>query len=130
MEMKTTILVIDDDPSEVKMITMALQRGPYEVISAPNGREGIERARKEDPDLIILDIMMPEKDGVTTCKELKTDPKCFDIPIIILTAIGDGPLLIPEMLTVSGSPCAEDFIEKPVDPNFLVERVRTLIRKQ
>jgi len=129
MEKKTTILIIDDDPSEVKMVTMALQREPYEVISAPNGKEGIEKARKEGPDLIILDIMMPEKDGVTTCRELKNDSKCSGIPIIILTAIGDGPLLLPEMLTMSGSPHAEDFIEKPVDPNFLVERVRKLIRK-
>ena len=129
METKAKILVIDDDPSEVKMVTMALQREPYEVISAPNGKEGFEKAKKENPDLIILDIMMPEKDGLVTCKDLKTDPQTSGIPIIILTGIGDSPLLLPEMQSVTGSPFAEDYIDKPVDPNFLIKRVRKFIRK-
>jgi two-component system alkaline phosphatase synthesis response regulator PhoP len=129
METKAKILVIDDDPSEVKMVTMALQREPYEVISAPNGKEGFEKAKKENPDLIILDIMMPEKDGLVTCKDLKTDPQTSGIPIIILTGIGDSPLLLPQMQSVTGSPFAEDYIDKPVDPNFLIKRVRKFIRK-
>jgi two-component system alkaline phosphatase synthesis response regulator PhoP len=130
MDRKAKILVIDDEPSEVKMITMALRREPFEVISAQNGTEGIEKAKNEKPDLIILDIMMPEKDGFTTCKELKTDPQCSNIPIIILTAIGDSPLLLPEMQSASESPLAEDYIDKPVDPNFLIQRVKKLMRKQ
>ena len=129
MEKKAKILVIDDDPSEVKMVTMALQREPYEVISASNGNEGFEKAKKENPDLIILDIMMPEKDGLLTCKDLKTAPQTSGIPIIILTGIGDSPLLLPEMQSVTGSPFAEDYIDKPVDPNFLIQRVRKFIRK-
>ena len=129
MEAKAKILVIDDDPSEVKMVTMALQRESYEVITASNGKEGLEKARQKNPDLIILDIMMPEKDGFTTCKDLKTDIKTSAIPIIILTAIGDSPLLLPEMQNVTGSPFAEDYIDKPVDPNFLVKRIKHFLRK-
>jgi two-component system alkaline phosphatase synthesis response regulator PhoP len=129
MKTNTKILVIDDDPSEVKMVTMALQREPYEVISAANGKEGFEKAKEENPDLIILDIMMPEKDGIVTCKDLKTDPQTSGIPIIILTGIGDSPLLLPEMQSATGSPFADDYIDKPVDPNFLTQRVKKFIRK-
>lgn len=124
---KAKILIVDDLPSEQKMIAMALEREPYEVITASNGKEAVEMTKKEKPNLIILDIMMPEKDGLEVCKELKTDAKLSAIPIIILTAIGDSPLLLPEFQRATGSPYAEDYIDKPVDPNFLLAKVKKLL---
>ena len=72
-EKKARVLIIDDQPSEVKMVKIALEGANYEVIYAYNGKEGIEKAREEKPDLIILDVMMPEKDGFIACGELKEE---------------------------------------------------------
>ena len=128
MGKKAKILVIDDDISAQKMIEMALKRESYEVISAMNGKTGLEKAEVEQPDLIILDVIMQEKDGVSACKELKSNPKCKHIPIIIVTAVAEAINLLPEMQRTIGSALAEGYIEKPFDPNLLMKKVKKLIQ--
>jgi len=128
-EREAKILIIDDQPSEVKMVKMALERASYKVIYAYNGKEGIEKAKQEKPDLIILDIMMPEKDGFIACGELKKAPETSTIPIIVLTAVESSTLIFPDMESAADSPHADEYIDKPVDPNFLLKRVERLLKK-
>jgi CheY-like chemotaxis protein len=75
------ILVVDDDPDLVDATSMILQSKKYDVVTAYDGVEGMEQAIKEKPDLIVLDVMMPQKDGYTLCKELKADPDLRRIPV-------------------------------------------------
>ena len=126
---QSKILIIDDQPSEVKMVKMALEKANYEVMYAYNGKEGIEKAHQEKPDLIILDIMMPEKDGFIACGELKRDSKTASIPIIILTSIESSSLIFPDAASAADSPHADEYIDKPVDPNFLLKRVERLLKQ-
>ena len=128
-EDKAKILIVDDQPSEVKMVKMALERADYEVIYAYNGKEGIEKAKRQKPNLIILDIMMPEKDGFIACGELKKTPETSTIPIIVLTSLESSTLLFPDMESAADSPHADEYIDKPVDPNFLLQRVKRLLKK-
>ena len=127
MRKNPKILVVEDFPSDQKMIAMALERESYEVITAMDGKEGVEKARKEKPDLIIMDIMMPEEDGLEACKELKTDPECANIPIIIHTSIQDSPIILRAMQKTADSPFADAYIDKPCDPNALLEIVKRFI---
>jgi two-component system alkaline phosphatase synthesis response regulator PhoP len=128
MEGRRKVLVIDDEPDLVEMIRMALER-QFEVVTAYNGKEGVEKARSDKPDAIVLDIMMPEKDGFTTCQELKGDAQTASIPILILTGVGEF-FGRTKYTKASGMDIeAEDFISKPVDPNELVRRVNALLKK-
>ena len=128
-EKKAKILIIDDQPSEVKMVKMALEQANYEVIYAYNGKAGIEKATQEKPDLIVLDIMMPEKDGFIACGELKEGSETSTIPIIVLTSIESSSLIFPDAESAADSPHADEYIDKPVDPNFLLKRVERLLKK-
>ena len=128
-EKKGKILIIDDQPSEVKMVKMALEQANYEVCYAYNGKEGLEKAVQEKPDLIVLDVMMPEKDGFVTCGELKKKPETSSVPVIILTSIESSSLVFPDAESAADSPHADEYIDKPVDPNFLLKRVERLLKK-
>ena len=122
------VLVIDDEPDLVEMLRMALERH-FEVIVAFDGKEGIAKAKAEKPDAIVLDIMMPEKDGFEACRELKGDPRTALTPILILTGVADY-FSQTKYTKLSGMEIeAEDFIPKPVDPNELVCRVMALLEK-
>jgi two-component system alkaline phosphatase synthesis response regulator PhoP len=128
MEGQARVLIIDDEADLVEMLRMALER-QFEVIVAYDGKEGVAKARAEKPDAIVLDIMMPEKDGFTACQELKGDPQTASIPILILTGVADyfGRTKYAKMSGMEIE--AEDFISKPVDPNELVRRVAALLKK-
>jgi len=122
------VLVIDDEPDLVEMLRMALER-QFEVIVAFDGKEGVAKAKAEKPDVIVLDIMMPEKDGFAACRELKGDPQTALTPILILTGVADY-FGRTKYTKLSGMQIeAEDFISKPVDPNELVCRVAALLKK-
>jgi two-component system, OmpR family, alkaline phosphatase synthesis response regulator PhoP len=129
MEGLRKVLVIDDEPDLVEMIRMALER-MFKVITAFNGKEGIAKARADRPDVIVLDVMMPEKDGFTACRELKEDPETASIPILILTGVAEhfGRTKYHRMAGLEIE--AEDFIPKPVDPNELLRRVAALLKKE
>jgi DNA-binding response OmpR family regulator len=123
---KAKILLVDDDPDLVAATTIVLET-KYEVITATEGEAGLKKAQEENPDLIILDVIMPGKDGFTVAEQLKKDPKLCEIPIIMLTSYADrkGETNIP---TSKGMMLeAEDYIEKPVKPEELLKRVEDLL---
>ena len=123
------ILVVDDEPDVVEMIKAALESASHQVVAAFNGKEGIAKAKKEKPDAIVMDIMMPEKDGFAACKELKGDPTCKDIPILILTAVGEHFANTRYAKSMGMELEAEDYIDKPIDPQLLVTRLAKLLKK-
>lgn len=123
------ILVVDDDPDLVESVTMILESKNHEVIQAYGGIEGLEKAKAEKPDAIILDVMMPDKDGYAVCKELKGDPEYSEIPILLLTAVVSQ---IPSSTYTSRMGMeteADDYIDKPVEPGELAKLVERLLAK-
>ncbi len=129
MEKKAKILLIDDDIDFVEATKIILESKPYEVIVAHNGQKGLQKAREEKPDLILLDIIMPIEDGFTAAEQLKEDPQLSKIPVLMLTgfAAKRGGTSIP----VSRGYALEvdDYIEKPVSPEELLARVEKHLKK-
>lgn len=123
------ILVVDDEPDMVAMIKAALESASHQVVAAYNGQEGIEKARKEKPEAIVMDIMMPVKDGFAACKELKEDPHCKAIPILVLTAVSEHFANTRYAKSMGLELDAEDYIDKPVDPKVLLARLEKLLKK-
>lgn len=119
------ILLVDDEPDILQIIKYNLVKEGYEVQTAANGKEGIGIAEKFDPDLIVLDVMMPEMDGMETCVRLRENPKFEDTLIIFLTARSEDYSQIAGF--DSG---ADDYINKPIKPRVLVSRVKALIRRK
>lgn len=117
------ILIIDDNPQNVLLIQARLQRAGFGVISADDGLSGLEAARSEQPDLILLDIMMPGMDGYEVCRQLKAGPVTRSIPVVILTSLTERADKA-RALAVE----ADDFLSKSVDQAELVSRVRSLLR--
>ena len=128
--MAKKILVIDDDPDLVETVSIILKSKKYEVIAAYGGIEGLEKAKKENPDLIVLDVMMPDKDGYTVCKELKADPELSRIPVLLLTAVVSHIPTTRYTQQMGMETEADDYIDKPVEPGVLVERIEALLAKQ
>ncbi len=124
------ILIVDDDPVLVKATTAVLESASYRVVAAYDGEEGLAKVASEMPDLIILDVIMPNKDGFVVCEELKGDPKYVDIPVIMLTSFaekrGETSIPVSAGLTLE----AEDYIDKPVKPDELLFRVARLLKKK
>jgi len=128
--MAKKILLIDDDPDLVETVSIILKSKKYEVIAAYGGIEGLEKAKKENPDLIVLDVMMPDKDGYTVCKELKADPELSRIPVLLLTAVVSHIPTTRYTQQMGMETEADDYIDKPVEPGVLVERIEALLAKQ
>ena len=125
------ILLIDDDPDFVEATHTVLESVPYEVIVAYDGDEGLAKVQEERPDLILLDIIMPTKDGFHVCEKLKSDPELWHIPIIMLTSLsqrlGDTAYSVHDGMMLE----ADDFIDKPVRPAELLARIaRLLVRSR
>lgn len=123
------ILIVDDDPDLVEAVTMILESKDYDVIVAYGGNEGLEKAKAEGPDLIVLDVMMPDKDGYAVCKELKADPKYREIPILLLTAVVSKISTTRYTQQMGLETEADDYIDKPVEPAELVRRIEVLLGK-
>lgn len=123
------ILIVDDDPDLVEAVTMILESKDYDVIAAYGGIEGLEKAKAEEPDLIVLDVMMPDKDGYAVCKELKADPKYGKIPILLLTAVVSKIPTTRYTQQMGLETEADDYVDKPVEPAELVRRVEVLLGK-
>ncbi len=117
------ILVVDDVPDNVEILQMRLESQGYEVVTARDGVEALEKTRELLPDLVLLDIMMPKMDGIETMKLLKADPKLPFIPVILVTAKADGKDVIAGL--ESGG---DDYLTKPVDQAALSARVRAMLR--
>ncbi len=129
MEKKAKILLVDDDSDFVESTKMVLESKPYEVIVACEGEEGLRKAREEHPDLILLDIIMPVKDGFTAAEQLKKDPQLRKIPVLMLTSFSQrvGETTIPVSRGFELE--AEDYIDKPVTPERLLATVEWYLKK-
>jgi len=118
------ILLVDDEPDILEMIGFNLEREGFEVYTAPNGRKALELARTHLPDLILLDVMMPEMDGMETCRELRDDARLKNAIIAFLTARNE------DYSQIAGFDAgADDYISKPIKPRVLVSRVKALLRR-
>jgi DNA-binding response OmpR family regulator len=124
---KPYILVVDDDPDLVETVAMMLESKGCEVGMAYDGIEGEESIKQRRPDLIILDIMMPRKDGYILCAELKANPETQEIPVILLTAVGEAVPTTRYTHADGMSTEADDYIPKPIDTEGLWEVVSNLL---
>lgn len=122
--MLDTILVVEDESDVVDLVRYHLKRAGFEVLVAGNGLEGLALARQNRPDLVVLDLMLPEMDGLTVCKTLKKDPETENIPVLVLTAKGE-----PEERIRGLELGADDYVPKPFSPRELVLRVQALLRR-
>lgn len=118
------ILIADDEPDILEIISYNLSAEGYDVITASNGNEAIELAKKELPAMIILDIMMPGKNGIDVCKILRLQPQFKETIIIFLTALNNESSEIKGLETG-----ADDYITKPISPKVLISKVNSLFRR-
>jgi len=127
MTQKAKILVVDDDPVFVEVTKTVLEK-QYEVVTAGDGDEGLLKAQSEKPDLILLDIIMPMKDGFHVCKQLKQEPALADIPVIMLTSFAQhrGETKIP--ISAGLDLQAEGYLDKPVSPEELLRQVGAFLK--
>jgi len=128
MEKRPKILLVDDDLDFVDATKTVPESKPYEVIVAYNGDEGLRKAREENPDLILLDIIMPVEDGFTAAEQLKQDPQLSKIPVIMLTSFSSRGQATSIPRGRGFSLEAEDYIEKPVSPEELLDRVNQYLK--
>ena len=131
MKFKAKILLVDDDPDFLEMHKAVLARNGYEVLTAFNGREGLERVRTDLPDLIILDLMMEKHDsGFSFSKQIKNDPLFKKIPILMVTSVAEVTGYSFSLEKDGYWMKADDFLDKPVMPDVLIGRVEKLLRKK
>jgi DNA-binding response OmpR family regulator len=126
------ILVVDDDPDILEAVALILESQGYEVVTARDGIEGLANLKAEQPDLMILDLMMPRMDGFAVCKELQ-DPRWSrfkDIPILILTSVREEASRRRYELETGLELDVDDYVEKPMSPDVLLKRVSTLINRK
>ncbi|NNF06824.1 MAG: response regulator [Candidatus Eisenbacteria bacterium] len=116
------ILVVDDEIYIVHILDFSLGMEGYEVVTALDGEQALQKANESKPDLIVLDIMMPKKDGYETCKELKSNPDTKDIPVILLSAKGRN---VDQQTGYDVG--ADDYITKPFSPRKLVDRINAML---
>jgi len=124
MSDKQLILVVDDDTDLVEMISMKLESENFQVAKAYDGVEAFEKIKEEKPALIILDVMMPRKDGYVLCDELKNSDEFKDIVIVLLTAVSDAVSSTNYTHMGGKTTLADDFVPKPIDLDKLMEIVK------
>jgi two-component system, OmpR family, alkaline phosphatase synthesis response regulator PhoP len=124
---KKRILVVDDEPDFALIVQGNLEKEGFEVDVAYNGVEGIEKVKANPPDAIVLDVMMPEKDGYEVCKELKGDDAYSGIPIVLLTAVASHVTSTRYSHADGMNTDADDYIAKPASARDIVESVKRLI---
>lgn len=122
---KPKILIVDDEPDALELIKFNLKESGYRVLTAPDGRKALEVLRNESPDLVVLDLMLPEVDGLEVCKIIRRNVETADLPIIMLTAKA------AEIDRVLGLELgADDYITKPFSPRELVLRIKNLLKRK
>jgi two-component system alkaline phosphatase synthesis response regulator PhoP len=125
--MSKRILIVDDDPDLVEAVSMLLEASGLTPLAAYGGVEGLEKARNEKPDLIVLDVMMPDKDGYAVARELAKSQDLSGIPVIMLTAVVDHIGHTHYSHADGKDLVADDYFQKPVDPEALVVRIKELV---
>ena len=116
------ILIVDDEESIVMFLTRRLRNWGYDVLTATSGREGLQIVERECPDLVLLDILMPEVDGREVCAEIKAKPKFATIPVVFLTALG-----MPEQIEEGFRVGPADYIVKPFEPEDMKYRIEACL---
>lgn len=120
------VVYVEDDPEMINLITMILSKRGYQIIGANGGREGIEMILKEIPDLILLDLMMPDVDGWNLYQQVKSNPTTSQIPVIVITAKSQP---IDRVLGLHIAK-VDDYICKPFHPKDLVQSIEKVMHKQ
>lgn len=124
METEYTILLVDDEPDILEFLGYNLKREGFAVLTAGNGKEAIKKAKQENPHLIVLDVMMPEMDGIETCMELRKIPALSKTLIMFLTARNE------DYSQIAGLDAgADDYVAKPIKPRVFISRVNALLRR-
>ena len=124
MNNKQLILVVDDDPDLVDSVSRKLESNNYRTAKAYDGVEAWTKIRQEKPDMVLLDVMMPEKDGYQLCDELKKDPKFKDIIVVLLTGVAERVRDTKYTHQGGMTTLADDYIPKPIDLDKLMEMVK------
>lgn len=120
---QSTVLIVDDNPQNVELLQAFLESLPVKLVTAADGVEALEKVAQYNPDLILLDIMMPRMSGFQVCKRVKSDPKTRDVQVLMVTALNElGDI---EQATECGT---DDFVSKPVNKFELLTRVKSLLR--
>ena len=127
MSEKKTVLVVDDDPDFVESVSKLLQRNGFETLLATDGVEAIAQAKKYHPDAMVLDVMMPNKDGYVACREFKADPETAGIPILLLTAVASHVPTTKYTHFDGMTTDADDYLDKGSEPEEIMERVKELL---
>src|SRR5436190_4135785 len=118
------ILLVDDEPDILEFLSYNLKKEGYNVFTANNGKEAVSVAKKENPQLIILDVMMPDMDGIETCREIREISGLKDVMIAFLTARSE------DYSQIAGFEVgADDYINKPIKPRVLISRIKALLRR-
>jgi len=129
MKKKAKILLVDDDLDFIESTKTVLESEHYEVVVAHEGEEGLRLATEEKPDLILMDVIMPIKDGFSAAEQLKKDPQLSKIPTLMLTAFatkrGESSIPVSRGFTLE----TEDYIDKPVRPEELLARVEKYLKR-
>ncbi len=120
-----TILIVDDDMIGRFTVESILEGEGYQLVMAENGKDALQKARQSPPDIILLDVMMPEMNGYEVCREIQKDPALSQIPVIFLTALDDRPALLEGL-----SAGSNDFMTKPCDRFELRARLRGLLSQK
>ena len=127
MTYKKRILVVDDEPDFCSIVQGQLEKEGFDVELAYNGVEGMEKVQANPPDAIVLDVMMPEKDGYEMCKELKADSKFCDIPVLLLTAVASHVTSTRYSHADGMSTEADDYIAKPASAEAISQSIRQML---
>ena len=122
--MDRKILVIEDDPVNLRYVRFTLEQYGYQVITASNGLEGLRKARNEEPDLVILDVMLPGIDGYEICHRLRAEPQTSRLPILMLSAKSQE-----KDRTVGEQVGADDYLTKPAEPTEIICHVDNLLSR-
>ncbi|MBN1867022.1 response regulator [Candidatus Sumerlaeota bacterium] len=122
---KKKILIVEDDTDIRELLRYNLVKAGYDVLSAATGEEGLRAARDERPDLVVLDLMLPQIDGLAVCRLLKGEPATEDIPIVMLTAKGEESDIVRGLETG-----ADDYVTKPFSPRILLARIKSVLRRR
>src|SRR5258708_21503867 len=121
-----TVLVVNDMPDQLEMMSILLRKSGYGVLTALNGREGLDVAQAERPDLVISDVSMPLMDGIEMCRSIRTHPELSTIPILVVSAVCRDGHSVVEGLKAG----ADDYLEVPYDPMRLVTKAAQLIERK
>jgi CheY-like chemotaxis protein len=119
MNQKAKVLIVDDEPFNVDYLQQELEECNYELLTAANGREALDKIKRELPDLVLLDLMMPVLDGFAVLTQLKADPNLREIPVIIISAANNSRSVVRGIRMG-----AEDYLTKPIDEKLLIQKVK------